>query len=295
MAILSSVGSRFDKFLSEIQLTDTQIKDAQTKYDGVCGKLHSKYYTTTYNGSTKLLIGSYKKRTAISPTTDIDVIFVLPPIEYKRYDEYRGNGQSQLLQDIKYILLDRYPKTKIRGDGPVVQVNFDSYMVEVVPSFLLKNGNYRIPDTHDGGGWKETSPKTEMENITNSNKLTNDNTVKLIKMIKAWKYNCSVPIKSLIIELTVIDFLKTYIHSNKSSTYYDLMVRDYFKYLLTKVPSTFIIPGTSEVISCGKDWNSKVNTAHLLAEKACECESKSLEASASQLWRQIFGIQFPYL
>jgi len=290
---LSSVGSRFDKFLSEIQLTDTQKKDAQTKYEGVCEKLNSKYPYVYNTGSPKLLVGSYGKKTAISPPTDIDIIFVMPPSEYKRYDEYRGNGQSQLLQDIKKVLLEKYPNTDIRGDGQVVQVNFVSYNVEVVPGFRLKNGNYRIPDTHDGGGWKETSPKTEMENITNSNKLTNGNTVKLIKMIKAWKVNCSVPIKSLIVELTVIDFLNSYSYSNKSSTWYDLMVRDYFKYLLTKESSSFIIPGTSEAVICTKDWKSKANVACLLAEKACEYEKINYNIAASHLWRQIFGSRFP--
>lgn len=295
MAILSSVGSRFDKFLSEIQLTDTQKKDAQTKYEGVCEKLNSKYPYVYNTGSPKLLVGSYGKKTAISPPTDIDIIFVMPPSEYKRYDEYRGNGQSQLLQDIKKVLLEKYPNTDIRGDGQVVQVNFVSYNVEVVPGFRLKNGNYRIPDTHDGGGWKETSPKTEMENITNSNKLTNGNTVKLIKMIKAWKCNCGVPIKSLIIELTVIDFLKTYQYYNLGSNNYGLMVRDYFKYLLTNVSSTFIIPGTFEAIGCGKDWESKANAALSLAEKACEYDKMFCACLASKEWKQIFGSRFPDL
>lgn len=292
---MSGVGSRFDKFLYEIELTDKQIEDARTKYDGVCGKLHSIYYTTTYSGSTKLLVGSYGKRTAISPTTDIDVIFVLPKSEYYRYNAYSGNRQSQLLQEVKKILLDKYPKTDIRGSGPVVQVNFESYKIEVVPGFLLKNGNYYIPDTHEGGKWKETAPKTEMENITNSNKLTNGNTVKLIKMIKAWKYNCDVPIKSLIIELTVIVFLKTYQYYNLGSNNYGSMVRDYFKYLLTKVSSTFIIPGTFEAISCGKDWESKANAALSRAEQACEYDKMFCACLASKEWKQIFGSRFPDL
>lgn len=293
MAILSSVGSRFDKFLSEIQITDTQIKDAQTKYDGVCGKLHSKYYTTTYNGSTKLLVGSYGKRTAISPTTDIDVIFVLPPTEYERYDSHRWNGQSQLLQDIKEILLDRYPNTKIRGDGPVVQVLFESYNVELVPGFLL-NGKYYIPDTHDGGKWKQASPKSEEENITSSNRLTKGNTVKLIKMIKAWKYYCDVQIKSVIIELTVIDFLNNYLYSDQISLYYDWMVKDYFKYLLNNISPFLLMPGTYELISCGNDWKSQAKEALSLAELACEYESIKNDVAASHLWKKIFGHKFPY-
>lgn len=289
---LLSIGQQFTTFLSNIQLTEPQIQDAKTKYDGVCEKLHNKYYSTTYNGSTKLLVGSYGKKTAITPPTDIDVIFVLPYSEFKKYDSRSGNGQSHLLQDIKNILLEKYPNTNIRGDGQVVMVNFVSYYIEVVPSFLL-NGSYYIPDTNNGGRWKLTAPKSEMENIQTSNEWTGGNTVRLIKMIKAWKSNCGVEIKSLIIELTVVDFLKFYQYYNKGSTYYDWMVRDYFKYLLSKVSSSSYIPGTYESIAYGNSWEPKAKAALSNAEEACNLESKNLPYTAANEWKKIFGTRFP--
>ncbi|HHE64683.1 MAG TPA: hypothetical protein ENL09_01525 [Bacteroidetes bacterium] len=98
---MSTVAERFNKFLSNIQLTSAQIQDAQTKYNGVCKKLHDHYYDFSYDGSTKLLVGSYGKNTAIAPPTDIDILFIMPYEVFDRYDSYSGNGQSQLLQDIK--------------------------------------------------------------------------------------------------------------------------------------------------------------------------------------------------
>lgn len=291
---LLSIGQQFTTFLSNIQLTENQIQDARTKYDGVCEKLHNNYYSTTYNGSTKLLVGSYGKNTAIAPPTDIDVIFVMPASEYERYNSHYGNGQSHLLQVIKNILLTKYPNTDIRGDGQVVVVNFVSYYVEVVPGFLLTGGKYYIPDTHNGGSWKLTAPKYEMENIQTSNKRTEGNTVRLIKMIKAWKSNCNVEIKSLVIELTVVDFLNSYQYCNKGSTYYDWMIRDYFKYLLSKLSSSSYIPGTYESISYGNSWESKAKVALLSAEKACDLESENLHYIEADEWKKIFGTRFPY-
>ncbi len=287
-----NIGQQFTTFLTNIQLTANQIQDAKTKYDGVCEKLHNNYYSTTYNGSTKLLAGSYGKNTAIAPPTDIDVIFVLPYSEFKRYDSRSGNGQSHLLQDIKNILLKKYSNTNMRADGQVVMVNFVSYYVEVVPSFLL-NGSYYIPDTNNGGRWKLTDPKSEMENIQISNKRTEGNTIRLIKMIKAWKFNCSVEIKSLVIELTVVDFLNLYQYYDKGSTYYDWMVRDYFKYLLSKVSNSSYIPGTYESIAYGNSWEPKAKSALSSAENACNLESENLPYTATAEWKKLFGIRFP--
>lgn len=287
-----SIGQQFTTFLTNIQLSSNQIEEAKTKYRGVCGKLHSKYHNTTYNGSTKLLVGSYGKRTAISPPTDIDIIFVLPDSEYERYNSHYGNGQSHLLQDVKNILLEKYPNTDMKGDGQVVTVNFESYGVEVVPSFL-RYGTYYIPDTHGGGKWKLIDPKQEKTNLEVSNKRTNGNTIILIKMIKAWKSNWKADIKSLVIELTAIDFLSYYTYCDKSSVYYDWMVRDYFKYLLSKVSSSRHIPGTYEFINYGNSWESKVKLALSWAEKACDLESIYRHDEATNEWRLIFGYRFP--
>jgi len=294
---MSTVAERFNKFLSNIQLTPTQIQDAKTKYNGVCEKLHNHYYASNYDGSTKLLVGSYGKNTAIAPPTDIDVLFIMPYEEFDRYNSYSANGQSKLLQDVKNILLERYPDTYMRGDGQVVMVNFVSYNVEVIPGFLLKNGNYYISDTHLGGSWKETSPKSEMENITISNKRSKGNTIKLIKMIKAWKYYCNVSIKSFVIELGAVNFLKMWKYYDKSSVYYDWMIRDFFRKLLEYVNDGCEIPGINEKMSYGDEWESKARTALTIAEKACEFESEKDNReyrSATQEWKKIFGDRFEY-
>ena len=54
---------QFKDFCENIRLTSQQETDAQTKYSGVCKKLHDHYYETQYDGGTKLLFGSYKTKT----------------------------------------------------------------------------------------------------------------------------------------------------------------------------------------------------------------------------------------
>jgi len=291
---MSSVGNRFNTFLSNIELTSIQIEDARTKYNGVCKCLHDYYYSQSYNVSTKLLVGSYGKNTAIAPPSYVDILFILPSSEFTKYSSLQGNGQSQLLQVIKIKLLEKYPSTTMRADGQVVMVNFVSYNIEVVPSFTGQNGNYIIPNTSSGGSWKFTNPNAEMDQISQSNKKTNGNTVKLIKLIKAWKYYCNVPIKSLVIELRAINFLNKWIYYDKSSIYYDWMVRDFLKELLEFKNHECQIPGINEKIVYGDEWESKAKTALINAERACKLESEEKEDSATFEWKKIFGDRFYY-
>lgn len=287
-------SDRFNKFLNNIKLTTDQIDDAQTKYDGVCKKLHDHYYNTEYTGSTKLLIGSYGKGTNIRPARDVDVIFKLPSSEYKQSTrDY--NYQSYLLQKIKIILLDKYPSTDIRGDGPAVVVNFSNkHFVEVVPAVELNTGRFYMPITKAGGYWKLDDPRALYKFINDSDKKTNGNTKNLIRMIKKWQDNCSVPIKSLVIEVRAVNFLSGYEYADKTSVYYDWMVRDYFKKLLTKINSSFEIPGLDEKLYYGDEWKSKAESAYLRAVKACEYESAKKEYDATSEWKKIFGEDFQF-
>lgn len=288
------ISDRFNQFLDNVKLTSEQVNDAQTKYEGVCKKLHDYYYDSQYAGSTKLLIGSYGKSTNIRPARDVDIIFKLPASEHKQSTrDY--NYQSYLLQKIKHILLEKYPYTDIRGDGPAVVINFSGqHFVEVIPAIELESGRFYIPITKDGGSWKLNDPRALYRFIDDSDKETNGNTRNLIRMIKKWQDYCSVPIKSLVVEIGTVKFLSSYEHSTKTAVYYDWMIRDYFKELLTKVNASFELPGLSEKIYYGDEWQSKAESAHKRAVKACEYESSKDEDNATLEWKKIFGDDFEY-
>jgi len=291
-----SVDTRFTTFLNNIKPTDIQLEDARTKYDGVCKKLHDYYYSYEYTGSTKLLIGSYGKHTNIRPPRDVDILFIMPYEEFDRYDSYEGNGQSQLLQDIKKILQEKYSTTdSIRGDGQVIVIPFESgHKVELLLAWLLENGKYYIPNTHEGGSWKIVDPKAEIKQIQDFDKRSNGNIRNLVRMLKVWQRACNVPIKSLVIELRVVNFLKKYKYFDKSTIYYDWIVRDFLKELLKYVSGNCKMPGINEKIYYGDEWESKAKSAYIRAKKACEYEKDEDEYNATVEWKKIFGGDFQF-
>lgn len=291
-----STSSRFNKFLSNIALTADNRTDAKTKYDGVAEKLHNHYYGTPYGGSTKLLIGSYGKGTGVRPPRDVDVLFLMPFEDYARFNDYKGNGQSALLQEIRTVLQEKYSTTdKIRGDGQVVVVPFkNGHTVEVLPAWRSKGKQYIIPNTHDGGSWKIVDHDAEFANVADSDSRSNGNTRNLVKMMKVWQAECNVPIKSLVLELRAVNFLATWEHYDKGTTYYDWMVRDFFEALIAKANSWCTVPGITEKLRYGDDWLSKAESAYGRAKKACAFEAAKKEDDATAEWRKIFGSQYEY-
>lgn len=274
---------QFDTFCENIRLTVKQEEDAKTKYDGVCETLNNYYYKENkYDGSTKFLFGSYKKRTNIRPLTtsqDVDVIFKMPSEEFDKYDNYEGNGQSALLQKIKDILKNKYTTTdKIKGWGKVVLIRFadGTHNVEVLPAWEQENGTFKIPNTEDGGKWETFNPRNDINSFKSSNNKTNGLTANLTRILKTWKREVSsLSLDSYEIENQVIDFLSNYSASNKN---YDVIVRDSFDYLHKNVAN---------------NNKSYIETALIRANKAIDYAESENYQKANDEWQKIFVDEFP--
>lgn len=287
-----SVSKRFSAFLENITLTQAQLDAGKERRESVVRILNNHYWGSNNKTANSKFVGSWGKYTRIRPPRDVDVLFKLPNSVYDRFENRTGNRQSQLLQEVKGVLSTSFPKTAIKGDGPVVKVPFSSYDVELIPAFLLQSGRYWICMTESGGYYKTADYDAESETIQESNQSSNDKTRHLIRMMKCWQGYCNVPIKSFWIELLVVDFLKTWEYINKSKEYYDWMVRDFLRYLVGKSHGTVYAPGTYEAMSLGDVWLSKARTARQRSENACENESAAPN-TAGEEWQKIFGTDIP--
>lgn len=288
-----AVTPRFKTFNSNLQLTDDQQADGETKQSGVRKCLNNHYFDINSDTANSFLIGSWAKKTRVRPPRDVDIYFVLPPSVHARFETYQGNKQSALLQEVKGVLQKTYPATDMSGDGQVVLVRFNSINVEVVPVFLLNSGRYYVPHTHDGGTYKEADPASEVQQIEAADVNNNYNVRRIVQMMKAWQRNCSVPLKSFYIELLVTDFVNQSPWRLNGYFYYDWLVRDFFTYLLSKANSYLFAPGTYEMMWLGEDWKSKCETAQARAIKACDFEHVDSISLAGDEWKKIFGDQIP--
>ena len=151
----------FCDFCNNIKLDN--FEDMQTTVKGITKKLNKHYYDIDDDESNMYIVGSVGRTTAIKNTSDLDILFNLPKSVYDRINDNDGNKQSQLLQEVKNVLKEKYPNTDLKGDGQVVVINFTKYTVELVPGFKQNDDSFKYPDTNDGGSWKITNPIPEID------------------------------------------------------------------------------------------------------------------------------------
>lgn len=102
------VTRRFAQFIDNLAITDTQLQNGTAKQAGVRDCLNRYFWDYSSETANSLLIGSWGKQTRVRPSRDVDMIFLLPPAVYHRFQMRTGNRQSQLLQEVKNALALTY-------------------------------------------------------------------------------------------------------------------------------------------------------------------------------------------
>jgi len=289
-----SISDKFSAFCSNLRMSDSMVSNIRTRYHSITKRLNKDFRNTDSEVLNSLYVGSYGRGTAIH-VSDIDMLYILPWKYYTKYNSYVGNGQSALLQDVKDSIKQTYPITYISGDGQVVKVSFsDEVVFEVVPCFDYSDGSFCYPDTHNGGSWKTTNPRPEINAINDLNNITNRNLKRLCRMIRAWKDNCNVPMGGLLIDTFAYKFLSLWEYRDKSYMYYDWMTRDFFKFLSEQDDSQsyWKAVGSGQYIYPKGKFTAKAKTAYNNAIIAIEKEVKGYSYTANDYWRAIYGTKF---
>jgi len=285
-----ALSDDFKSFCDDLFLDTT---DMETTCGEIAKKLNSHYYDLTNEKAEHIyIVGSVGRKTAIAKTSDLDVIFDLPTSVYSKYNAYESNGQSALLQDVKEVLKERYPKTDIKGDGQVVSIEFTSFTVELVPAFKQSDDTFKYPDTHDGGSWKYTDPIAEQNECTSCNASSCSHYYRFCRMIRKWKSNCGVVMGGLLIDTLVYNHFvdKDYYTDKSYSDYFD-MLKSLFCYLkgLDKDQSYWAAVGSNQFVY-NKDSGSFIGKADKAYKKFCDCDTDEKKYSALTF---VFGSSFP--
>ena len=192
-------------FAKTLVRDDDEVEIWQDRIDKINNKLCDKYYDSRDNQM--LQVGSIGRGTAITKTSDYDVIFKLPREVYNRFDSHENNGQSKLLQEVKEEIRKLYSSTNIKGDGQVVVISFTDGRIELVPGFEQTDGSFKFPDSHGDGSWKTTKPIPEIEKSREMKNQTNGIFNYLCYLMRQWKNHIVFSFKGLLIDTMVCDYL----------------------------------------------------------------------------------------
>lgn len=219
------LGDDFKTFCENIELDNEE--EFVTSAGEIAKKLNKSYYDLDGDTESHLyIVGSVERGTAIKGSSDLDILFNLPQETYRRFDGYVSNGQSALLQEVKEVLQERYPRTEISGDGQVVVIEFDKYTVELVPGFQQFDDSFRYPDTHDGGSWKKTDPLPEQDECKACNDRSGGIYYDFCHILRAWKNSVGFKMGGLLIDTLVYNYFSEHDdYSDKGyDDYYDILV-----------------------------------------------------------------------
>ena len=275
-------------------MTDEEWEKWENRLKEITKRLNRKYYSLdeledeeTDNG---LIVGSVGRTTAVRNVSDFDYIFSLPSEVYRRFDSYEGNGQSALLQEIKNELLKRYPNTKIKGDGQVVVIDFsDGGKIELVPAFEQSDGNFKYPDSRNGGSWKTTKPRPEIEKCKSLNSNFNNHFSNLTRLIRRWKNHMGFSFKGLLIDTLISDFIDDKGISEIYYSDYNILLKDIFEYFSNqdKNREYWYALGSNQKIY-NNDGAKFINKAKQALKKIEDASEEKL----TEVYRQLFGRKF---
>lgn len=289
------IGEQFRAYCSNLNtLPNSTIS---LRYASITRRLNTDFWVTNSDSAHSLYVGSYGRNTSIRGASDIDVLFSLPWSIFRQYDEYAGNGQSQLLQAVRNSLLNTYSTTRVRGDGQIVCVPFsDGMTFEVLPAFEFDDGSFYYPDTNSGGSWQTTDPRKEISAIRTRNLVVNGNLLNLCRMIRDWRHTHSVSMSGMLIDTLAYQFIATWAYRDKSYLYYDWMTRDFFSYLygLDTSKTYWSAPGSGRRVYRTGQFRVPAKNAYEMACAAIDSETRGYPYAAAGKWRDLYSTSFPY-
>lgn len=262
--------SNYIKKHGEVIPIDTR-SAISTRYHFITHAINKEFWNSNSNTVHSFYVGSYGRGTAID-TSDIDILVEIPQSEYQRYDYYRGNGQSRLLQAVKDAILVSFPRTDIRADGQIVKVMFsDGMKMEILPAFPKSSywgysEGYTYPDTNDGGHWLSTNPKLEQEAMRAKNDSSNGllfDTCKHIRYVRD-NYFKSYHLSGIVIDSFVYNAIQFWSWTQNGSTssapagnyeqhilqMYQSMFSPYYGYAMIQAPGSNQNINASSSVEC---------------------------------------------
>jgi hypothetical protein len=303
---MAKLNSLFDTFLTNINPDDQAVEYAQEAHKPVRECLENQdEFKERVTGS--FLYGSYKRYTAVGDIKDVDIVLLTD------FDTEEDTPES-VLRQLKAALAScyddpenpQYQRRSIRIDDPLPD-NPEVYMtLDIIPAVITtdKDGPLLVPD-RDAQEWILTHPRGHLRHSTELNESADSKYVPLVKIMKWWwKYQCEE--RQPAVERPKpkgfwVECLTGEMHDPEQSAW-----ADHFVAVLENIVEAYQdVVRVPELDDPGLEEET-IKTSMTLEEFEVfmEAASDSLQQAkaaideedkveSSQLWREIFGENFP--
>lgn len=245
------------------------------------------------------LSGSYKRDTAIRPTT-VGGVLQRPDVDIIAVTNHTEDDEPQVVLDAVHQALVDAGYENLTVNRRSINVKLTTVDMDVVP-VIVDGDAYLIPDIHLKE-WLTTNPPAHTQWTVGVNAKSGGRFKPLVKLFKWWRRVQLADLKrpkGFILECLVAEHM-SYTETNYETLFVTLLeaIRDAYSFyvLLGTVPHLEDpgVPGNNVFSAVTADefktFYDKVKEQAELARKA---KNESDDAEALKLWRQILGSRFP--
>ena len=283
---MSYVDDAFDKLKSNLEITNTESEQAQTRH-----RLIREHIEDNWELVDHFLTGSYRRNTKTKKLKDVDIFVVVDP-DGPQGSLADGTGTAAV-RALRDVLAKRW--SDLHTDDSVVTINYgddDVASYEVAPVFQRDGGGYSMPN---GAGWMDTDPQEQHRLVTAKNKTCGEKFIPFVKMVKGINREAEEPIEpAFLLEVMGLDLVVGPFGS----------YRDEIRFFLASVADQ-IVDDWRDPVGIGPDVNVGVSADRRrelsdtvrgwlgVAEEALQLEYEGKERAAVETWRELFGWRMP--
>ncbi len=267
-----------NKFIENITPSDLQEDVVDSAYDNVEG------YLTADDCKLKIkevfLNGSYIRGTMIRPLNDIDVFAVIDDSDYYINGQV-PNPQSVLTSFKDY--LNNLPdyKDKCKQDRPCITIYLSKLHIDVLPA-LRHAGALSIPSS-DLKSWIFTDPKTHNQNFSDLDRRCNYKAKDIVKAVKRWKNDRSLPLPSFQIEVIACYIFNLFTFKNAEEG-----IRLWFDHA-----EGYLTQGMTGSYNQFEKVRDAIRATKKRINEAKAYTDDGKPAEAIKIWKEIFKTDFP--
>ena len=267
-------------FIDNISVTDRQEENITNSISNLDS--HLKDEKSDLNVKKTFTTGSWDRDTILRPLDDVDIFAVLDVDKWKDDNGNLPNPQSVLTKMKNYLNSITEYKDKVSQDRPCVTVKLSDKNFDILPSFESSYGGYLIPN-HDLLSWITSDPEQLSAQLDSIHRLRNYKVKPSIKGVKSWNRDIDKLIPSYHIEEAAISIFQLYDFKN-----FEESIRIWFNQAEFYLHSSKFksVDQYNTAIAKIKKVKDKLNDAK---EKYDDGE----ETTAHQIWKDIFGKEFP--
>lgn len=285
---MPTVAQIFDQLIHKLELTAREQDEASRQQNVLRDNLRANLAITH-----DFLSGSYRRRTAIRPLKDIDLVLVLDEVKHRGL---RSEPPQTTLALVRKALVHAYPNAAPpREQARSVNIEFRGTEIgyDLVPAFRHADGGYLIPD-RERGAWIRSDPERHRQACIAANQSAGNMLNPLIKMAKALNARHHRPLRSFHLEVMAYGAF-----AGRPAAY-DSGLHTLLLHLADRVLQSCPDPAKlGPNIDQGMDSERRAKIRRVLqgwaqtAEQAIRAKERGDHEAAHAAWSSLFGPLYP--